>query len=228
MELGWDGVRLMNRIDFRRYLLFAVTLSLLGQLSVWADGKSVALTEKDTAAPRMYRKQIVSPWVRSRVLSEVSPNAIDLAIGERQVSSGPSVKLDKESEQLSAPTAVPGCGDNLGGITRWYMVTPTTSENFVAVIASVFKQPAILNPARFFVYSDIPALKSMSRKRADELWGKPIGATDSIATYKLTSTDCKGKIKEFFLDAKFGNEILEEYRLTGRELECTGWRKVEN
>lgn len=218
----------MNLVSAARTVVLPLFLALVSQSNVRCEERTenAGPDTPKSHSKNLVQKQVVHPAIKQWVLEEVSPESVSRALGQAPVEKGPSVRLH-ERWQWVPETGVSDCreGPTHQPTRKWYMVTRPNDDTFVAVIADLTSEPALLNPTEYFVYNSIPALKDMTETDAGKIWGTPKDTAVS-KTYRLTSTDQKKRVKEFFVDVRFENGRIQEYRVSGVEISNPGWRKL--
>lgn len=223
-------------------LLMATVQSTKAQSTIFHPSNTSNNSTSQNSAPtrdvRMKYVDVCPPWIRKRVLEEVSASGRDRAEGKLQGNfdkiyrnnlKDVSIRLDEEYRLEPLPQEIVGHGDfhqKRNPITRWFMVTKPNEVNYVAVIAERKFAPALINPTEFFVYGPIPRIENITPKQADQLWGNGImqnGTSNLERTYKLISKNQHDKIREFFIDLVFRSNKLQKYRVRSSEICCSGW-----
>lgn len=100
------------------------------------------------------------------------------------------------------------------------------SKCCVALIRILDTGTAILNPEGF-AYGPIPNINEMTRQQADALWQSTAQPSNGDAvTYKLTTFS--DKPEDVFIDVKFSNEKIDQFRLRAERIATPEWQSARN
>lgn len=115
-----------------------------------------------------------------------------------------------------------------------YCLCRENGERIVCVVEGKNDGTVILNPRHPFGgvqydYGFIPATTDLTKKITDALFGNPVQLDSDRCTYRLVvrSELPRTDKKVVYLDLKFLNNKLHDFRVRSRELESTDWVRVQ-